>query len=156
MREFKDFSGLQINLGKSELMKLNYQSEIVSEIPVVNQVKVTGIWFSSNEQNMTRLNWDAVKAKITGKLNNWKGRHLSEIGRTHIIKSQIIPIILYTAKIIRMPPETEKYLTKLLYRFIGNGSEKEMRALLCQKRAWRSRSTKCESKSEKCESTLGE
>ena len=34
-----------------------------------------------------------------------------------------------------MQPSVEKQLSKLLFRFLGNGSEKETRALLCQKKA---------------------
>ena len=146
--DFKHISGLEINYEKSEVMELNYSYEPSIGIPLVEQVKVTGIWFSLDYKVMLALNWDDVCKKVAGKLNMWKGRSLSEVGKSTVINAQISPIVLYVSTVMQMPPETEKALSKMTYRFLGNGSEKESRALLCKKKDngglgipnWRARS----------------
>ena len=101
---------------------------------MVSNAKITGIWYCLDYEQMLKLNWDNVTTRVAGKLNLWKGRHLSEIGKSAIIKAQIAPIILYTGSVIPLPTSVEKELSKMAFRFIGNGSEKEARALLCQKK----------------------
>ena len=145
---FKHISGLEINYEKSEVMELNYSYDTSIGIPRVEKVKVTGIWFSLDYKVMLALNWDDVCKKVAGKLNMWKGRNLSEMGKSTVVNAQISPIVLYVSTVVQMPPETDKTLSKMIYRFIGNGSEKESRALLCKRKEngglgipnWRARS----------------
>ena len=56
------------------------------------------------------------------------------MNKSTIVKAQISPIVLYVGNVIPLPEDAEKNLSKLTYKFIGNGSEKESRALLCKKR----------------------
>ena len=132
--EYREVSGLEINYNKSEIMELNYVYDISIGIPVKNRVKITGVWFSLDKDEMVMQNWEDVCTKVSRKLNNWKGRNLSEMGKSTIVKAQISPIVLYVATVIPLPQEVEKNLSKMTYRFIGNNSEKESRALLCQKK----------------------
>ena len=134
IESFKDISGLEVNRDKSELLELNTECTLPCGIKTVKEFKVTGIWYSIDQESMEKLNWESVTAKVTSKLNNWRGRNLSEVGKSNVVKAQITPIIMYTAKVVIMPPKIEKELSRLLYRFLGNGSEKETRALLCQRR----------------------
>ena len=134
LKDYKEITGLDINYNKSEILELNYSYDINIGIPLKKKVKITGIWFALDHELMMKQNWNDACAKVSGKLNSWKGRNLSEVGRSNVIKAQISPIILYTATVIPLPPDVEKRLSQLTYKFMGNGSEKEQRALLCMKR----------------------
>ena len=131
---FKDISGLEVNRDKSEIIEINTECTESCRIKVVDKMKVTGIWFCMDKEAMEKLNWESVMAKVSSKLNSWRGRNLTEIGKSNVIKAQITPIIMYTAKVVTMPHNIEKDLSRMLYRFLGNNTEKETRALLCQKR----------------------
>ena len=134
LNDFKNISGLEINPTKSEVLELNYSYDTDIGIPKVSHAKITGIWYCLDHEQMLRLNWENVITRIAGKLNLWKGRHLSELGKCTVVKAQIAPIVLYTGSVVPLPPNFEKELSKMAFRFIGNGSEKEGRALLCQKK----------------------
>ena len=114
-------------------MELNYTYDETLGIPKVTKAKITGIYFSLDYNLMLKLNWDDVVSKVAGKFNTWKGRHLSEIGKSTVIRAQIAPVVLYVASVIPLPIEVEKELSKMTFRFIGNGGEKESRALLMKK-----------------------
>ena len=131
---FKTISGLEINSTKSEVLELNCTYDPSIGIPKVNHAKITGIWYCLDYDQMLKLNWENVISRVAGKLNLWKGRHLSELGKSTVVKAQISPIVLYTGSVVPLPPNYEKELSKMTFRFIGNGSEKETRALLCQKK----------------------
>ena len=132
LNEYKQVSGLEINFTKSEVLEMNYKYDTSIGIPLTEKVKITGIHFSMSEEVMIKSNWDEVYKKIASKLGNWKGRALSEVGRSVIVKAQIAPIILYVSTVIPIPKEYEKSISRLTYMFIGKNSEKEGRALLCK------------------------
>merc|ERR1739842_41988 len=105
LKDYKEITGLDINYNKSEILELNYSYDINIGIPLKKKVKITGIWFALDHELMMKQNWNDACAKVSGKLNIWKGRNLSEVGRSNIIKAQISPIILYTATVIPLPPD---------------------------------------------------
>ena len=132
LQDFKEISGLEINFTKSEVLEMNYKYDTAIGIPLTDRVKITGIQFALSEELMVKTNWDDVYKKVANKLDSWKGRALTEVGRSTIVKAQIAPIILYTSTVIPMPKEYNKCLSRLTYKFIGKNSEKESRALLCK------------------------
>ena len=131
---FGQLSGLEINYEKSEIMELNHSYDTSIAIPRVEKVKITGIWFTLDYDIMLKLNWEDACKKIAGKLNNWKGRSLSEMGKSAVVNAQISPIVLYVSTVMEMPQDIERLLSKMVFRFVGNGSEKESRALLSKKK----------------------
>jgi hypothetical protein len=63
------------------------------------------------------------------KLARWKNRLLSLIGKSVIVSSQLLPIIMFTGTVMSMNQE----LSRGIYRFIWNGNDTEKRALTYQK-----------------------
>ena len=110
LNEFKETSGLEINFTKSEVLEMNYSYDKSIGIPLTDKVKITGIHFSLSEEKMIKTNWDQVYKKVASNLDSWKGRALSEVGRSVIVKAQIDPIILYISTVIPMPKECDKRL----------------------------------------------
>jgi hypothetical protein len=70
---------------------------------------------------------------VFGKLARWKNRQLSLIGKSVIVSSQLLPIIMFTGSVMSMPVSMNQELSRGIYRFIWNGNDKEKRALTYQK-----------------------
>jgi hypothetical protein len=95
--------------------------------------KITGIWFSEDYQLMSDTNWKHLQDNVFGKLARWKNRQLSPIGKSVIVSSQLLPIIMFTGTVVSMPASMNQELSRGIYRFVWNGNDKEKRALTYQK-----------------------
>ena len=60
-------------------------------------------------------------------INLWKLRGLSLFGKVTIIKSFLIPKLLYVSSIIETPPEIIKQMEKMIYKFLWKGPDKVTR-----------------------------
>ena len=67
---------------------------------------------------MITANWEYVKKRIEDKIKGWQGRCLTEIGKAVLVKTVIMPIIAFTGSIIKLPDDTEKALTSIIFGFI--------------------------------------
>ena len=130
---FKNFSGLAVNVEKSEILEIGVTSS-VTDIKTCEQVKITGILFQMNEEQMTTDNWDYVKRRIRDKIRGWQSRHLTEIGKSILVKTVLMPIISFTGSIVELPEKTEKELTSMVFEFMWGKSDKITRALAHQER----------------------
>jgi hypothetical protein len=71
---------------------------------------------------------------VFGKLARWiKNRQPSLIGKSVIVSSQLLPIIMFTGSVMSMPASINQELSRGIYRFIWNGNDKKKRALTYQK-----------------------
>jgi hypothetical protein len=82
---------------------------------------------------MSDTNWKHVRDNVFGKLARWKNRQLSLIGKSFIVSSQLLPIIMFTGTVLAMPACMNQELSRGIYRFVWNGNDKEKRALTYQK-----------------------
>ena len=51
-----------------------------------------------------------------------------------MVKAHIAPTVLYVGTVLPPPNDMDKSLSRMTYKFIGKGSEKEARALLCKRK----------------------
>ena len=130
---FRDISGLTINISKSEILQIGVRTS-VTEIKTCDEVKITGIYFRMEKEKMIANNWDYVKKRIKDKIRGWQSRNLTEIGKSILVKTVIMPIISYTGSIIELPDKTEKELTSTVFEFLWGKSDKITRALAHQQR----------------------
>jgi hypothetical protein len=118
--------GLVINTDKSEIMQLGgYKYSADIGIPLVKMAKITGVWLSEDYQLMSDTNWKHVQDNEFGKLARWENRQLSLIGKSVIVSSQLLPIIMFTGTVMSMPASMNQELSRGIYRFIWNGNDKE-------------------------------
>ena len=110
-------------LKKSEILEINIKTTL-TEIRTCEQVKITGIYFTLNEERMITANWEYVKKRIEDKIKGWQGRCLTEIGKAVLVKTVIMPIIAFTGSIIKLPDDTEKALTSIIFGFIWGKTDK--------------------------------
>jgi hypothetical protein len=82
---------------------------------------------------MSDTNWKHLRDNVFGKLARLKNRQLSLIGKSVIVSSQLLPIIMFTGTVMSMPASMNQELSRGIYRLIWNGNDKEKRALTYQK-----------------------
>ena len=99
-----------------------------------NTFKTLGINFSLNVNSLYDLNFVPKLRQIEQTLNCWKHRYLSLIGKVTVIKSLLLPQLLYRFSVlcINIPKTFFKKLNHLFYKFIWNGgNDRVKRDILC-------------------------
>ena len=132
LEDFWKFSGLKINNDKTEAYWLgidhkNPPAELTNVKSVNKPIKILGIFFCYDENVKESLNFDNVFCVIEKRLNMWKWRNLTILGKIQIIKSLIVPKISYRTNIVNLGPKRLKKLNSLLFNFIWNGVDKVKR-----------------------------
>jgi len=126
---FSEASGLKINLEKSELMSFGNVPLHGTNIQDVNWFKITGVILGKNayREKIEKLNFEPAIAKVQNKLNLWKIRHLTVVGRVIAAKAHGLSQIQFLASCIPVPDWSIKQLARIIYRFIWKGPDKVTR-----------------------------
>ena len=90
-------------------------------------VKILGIHFTYNNALFRKLNFDSIMKSIKKSLNNWKWRGLALMGKIQIIKSFVVPKILYRAAVLSLERDFLKEIISVLYEFLWKGKDKVKR-----------------------------
>ena len=138
---FESFSGCRINMSKSEAINIgslkNSEEKPFEERGLTwrsRTFKALGVTFSLQTKSLYELNYPMKLKKIEQVMNCWKQRSLSLIGKIAVVKSLLLPQLLYLFSVlcIDVPKSFFKKLDKLLYKFIwNNGNDRVKRVLLC-------------------------
>ena len=126
LNEFKHYSGLKLNMEKTEAIPIGTNKLKSITLPKsIKQIKINyssfktlGVWFSQNQHEAIRLNYDEKIMKIEIMLNIWKNRNLSWKDRILILKSLIIPQVHYLLASCYCPNDYLKKIDKLMFSFI--------------------------------------
>ena len=136
IRRFKRTSGLEINMGKSEIMWINQdlrkQTKITLGLKLVQQLKVTGVWFGSDNEDITERNFYPLLTKLARRLNEWKQRNLSVYGRITVLKAVGISQLIYMSTMVPCPEWVIKQANTLMFKFLWKGPDKITRSLAIQ------------------------
>ena len=134
-------SGCKINLTKSEAIwigsKVGSSNFPLSDRGLTwkaNRFKTLGIHFSLKISSMFDLNYKVKLKQIEGTLNCWRARNLSLVGKICVIKSLLLPQLLYLFSVLslKIPMKFFKDLNKMFYKFIWNGGrDRVKRNFLC-------------------------
>ena len=141
LNRFAKCSGCNISLSKSNAIwigaKKGSQFFPFSNQGLIwksNQFKALGINFSINTGSMYNLNYRIKLNQIESLLNCWRARNLSLVGKICVIKTLLLPQLLYLFSVlsIKIPKKFFKDLDKMFYRFIWNGGrDRVKRAYVC-------------------------
>ena len=117
---FSKCSGLEINPEKTECMVLgNHVSPTVAtvskNIRTKNTIKILGVYFTCNDSRRKKLNFDEILRSIKEKLQTWKLRDLSILGRIQILETFVIPIFTNRASLICVQKDIVIEVNKLLF-----------------------------------------
>ena len=125
---FAKFSGLRPNIAKTQAMWVGYDVEnrrqICEELPIqwVSQMKVLGIIFENNLQNMSRTNLDRKLDEIKVVIKTWKRRHLTVYGKICVIKTLLLPKLIHLISALpNPPPKFMQTLNTIFFNFVWNG-----------------------------------
>ena len=123
IKDYRNCSGLQINHEKSEILLLDNRDYILQESNVVSDnihdlkvnksVKILAVHSSYAFQDRHKLNVDEVISCIQQKTTNLEVERFDFIGRIQIVKTFIIPILLYRAGLIPVGKDFVKQANKL-------------------------------------------
>ena len=85
---------------------------------VQDTIKSLGIIIGKDIENATKQNFNNKITKIKNLLNMWKCRNLSIKGKITVLRSQVLPIILYPASVLNTPESVITDIDKLFFDFI--------------------------------------
>ena len=141
LNSFAKRSGCKVNLSKSNAIWIGTKKgsqyfPFLNEglIWKSNQFKALGINFSINTGSMYNLNYRVKLNQIESVLNCWRTRNLTLIGKICVIKTLLLPQLLYLFSVlcIKIPKQFFKDLDKMFYRFIWNGGrDRVKRVYVC-------------------------
>ena len=121
LNNFEKCSGLKMNVSKPKPMWIGANKNS-SEKPLGTGVlKTLGIYFSCDQGEVIKQNFQERLSDIQ------KSRGLSLFGKVTIIKSFLIPKLLYVSTILETPQEIIKQMERMVYKFLWEGPDKVTR-----------------------------
>ena len=139
--KFSESSGCKLNIAKSEAIWIG--SKKGSHLfPFTEKglkwnkftFKTLGVHFSLNTKQLYDLNHKIKLKSIENTLNCWRARNLSLVGKICVIKTLLLPQLLYLFSVlcIKIPKIFFRQLNTILFKFIwGGGSDRVKRQLMC-------------------------
>ena len=134
LNKFSDLSGLRLNIEKTSCMQvgpLNPQHNENSQgIKWVNQMKILGIMFANDSNDITKRNLQPKIEQIQKEIAQWRRRNITPIGRITVIKSLLISKLVHLLTALPDPSDKElKKLESLLFEFLWAGRRDPVKRL---------------------------
>ena len=131
LENFKNLSGLKVNSSKTEGMWLgslkgNEMKPLGIKWPS-NPIKALGVFFSYDKKLLFQKNFSERLDKIKKLINIWSSRGLSLYGKVTIIKTLLLPKVVYISSLLPTPEHIVKELNYLIYNFLWKGKDKVTR-----------------------------
>ena len=128
LETFQIYSGLKINLDKSELLPLGLFKDNHPDLNnddlhfTANPVRLLGVVFSSDLSNIFELNFVPKLKKLKEILRIWSMRDLSPIGKITIVKSLGLSQLIFLFSVLPKPPDNFlKEIDSIIFKFIWSG-----------------------------------
>ena len=129
--KFKELSGLKENSSKTEGMWIgslkNSESEPLGIKWPTEPIKALGVFFTYDHKLSHSKNFSEKIVDIKKLFNIWSSRGPFLYGKVTLIKSLLIPKIIYTSSLLPTPKHI-KDLNHILYTFLWKGKDKVTRA----------------------------
>ena len=129
LETFEKISGLKVNFEKSEIIKMGTCKD--TEYHLKKQVKITTDHFKvlgitipvdGNSNKLIELNYTPAFSRIRKIINTWSNKKLTLFGKTVIIKTLILPQLLYQLSNLPSPPmQMLKTFDELIFKFLWDG-----------------------------------
>ena len=104
---------------KQNLLELNGHMNLI--------IKALGVYYSYDPKLLLEKNFIEKLDTIKKLINIWSSRGLSLYGKVTIIKSLIIPKLVYVSSLLPTPKEVIKQLNQLLFKYLWKGVDKVIR-----------------------------
>ena len=90
-------------------------------------IKALGVYYTSDLKLLHEKNFIERLDSVKKLINIWSSRGLSIYGKVTIIKSLIIPKLVYISSLLPTPKEIIQELSRLLFKFLWKGTDKVTR-----------------------------
>uniref|UniRef100_A0A2D4IPM9 Reverse transcriptase domain-containing protein n=2 Tax=Micrurus lemniscatus lemniscatus TaxID=129467 RepID=A0A2D4IPM9_MICLE len=107
LQEFRQQSGLVVNMGKSEFMCLNTgpkeQIEARKESGLklgLKKMKYLGVWLFSNPGKIIEVNYRQIWRKMIKQMKSWKKKGLRRMAKIRALKMMIVPKMMYLFQVL--------------------------------------------------------
>ena len=130
LNAFERCSGLKMNLKKTKAMWIGANKGSSAKplhLDWVTGVKNLGIYFSCQREEVMVHNFEERLNQIQKTINLWSMRGLSLFGKVTIIKTFLIPKLLYVSSIIETPYDILRRMERMIYKFLWKGPDKVTR-----------------------------
>ena len=88
----------------------------------VSRIKILGITFTNNNDNITQNNFEPKLLQIEKEITQWRRRNLTPIGKITVVKSLLISKLVHLFTALPNPSQTElKQLERLFFSFVWGG-----------------------------------
>ena len=127
---FEKASGLKLNVKKTEAMWIGSLQNCENKplgVRCKTCVKFLGIYITYDVQILVEKNFKQRLKNIENTINLWKSRGLSTYGKVNIIKTLLLPKMIYPSSVICTPYEVIRKFNSLIFRFLWNGNDKVIR-----------------------------
>ena len=141
LTEFGKYSGCKINFSKTEATWIGSRKgcqDVLYLNPDIlwrkSQFKCLGVNFSLNTRLIFDLNYKEKLKRIEQTINCWRMRNLSLIGKVCVIKTLVLPQLIYLFSVlcVRIPHSFFKELNRIFFNFIWNGGrDRVQRKVMC-------------------------
>ena len=122
-------SGLKLNADKTELIQRggqdSYSIKYLSDNSTVfpsDVIKINGLQLSYDTHKAIDLNLTKVFTSMESQFRLWKNMYLSILGKIIVFKTFGLSQILFIAATTVIPPQMEKKLNNLIYKFLWNSN----------------------------------
>ena len=128
---FKNLCGLEVNSSKTEGMwigslKKNKETPLGIKWPS-EPVKALGVFFMYHHTLIYEKNFREKLDNMKKLSNIWSSRGLSIFRKVTIIKSLLIPKLVYVSSLLPTPAGIIKQVTHIIYTFLWKGKDKVTR-----------------------------
>lgn len=122
---FGNMSGLKLNKNKTEGIWLGKQKHSRDKFENIKwcskPIKSLGFYFGYNSIECQNMNIEKQLNKCEKLISDWNKRHITMIGKIVIIKSLLLPNIIYIASCSIIPQEKLQLFKNMIYEFIWKG-----------------------------------
>ena len=140
LENYAKISGLKVNFSKTHVVWIGSKKYSTESIKTkwklnwgINRFKLLGITFDTDLDKMLTLNFSDKLSNIKTKINYWKRRNLTPLGKITVIKSLLLSSLNHLFISLPNPNEkTMKEINDLFYNFIWEGTSRIKRTVLCK------------------------
>ena len=134
IQNFGSVSGLSLNLNKTEGLLIG---TLKHKLPRYNAIKwpkepirYLGIYIQNDMTKCYKQNWDDKIENMQKLIDCWRTRKLTLKGKIIILKTLVLPKIIYSVSLLPLPENLITRLNKMFYRFIWGVKDKIKRRIL--------------------------
>ncbi|KAJ8358978.1 hypothetical protein SKAU_G00155030 [Synaphobranchus kaupii] len=136
VRDFSRGSGALLNVDKSQMKYFGVwkaRAEALCGLSLTEgPIRILGVDFQGDAAEDAKNNWERRLAGVRRKLGLWSLRHLTISGKVLVLKADVLPSLLYLARVYVMPLGLRRDLTRTVFRFLWEGWEYVRRVTMYQ------------------------